>query len=151
MNKFYVSGIGQSSKAHFISNYFLENNIPDLLIITNEDETENIVDDLKTFIQSEKIQIFLYSHISPQERIITLSKIIGSNKKNIIVTTEQTLSIPVATIEGIKQNTINFNTTDLYDYNEITDKLQKNGYMRIPFVEEKGQFAVRGEILDIWP
>ena len=134
MNKIYVSGIGQSSKAHFISNYFLENDISNLLIISNEDEIENIFDDLKTFIQSEQIQIFLYSHTSPQERIITLSKIIGNNKKNIIVTTEQALNVPIATIDTVKQNTINFNANGSDNYNDVTDKLQKNGYLRVPFV-----------------
>ena len=150
-NKFYVSGIGQSSKAHFISNCLLENNISNLLVISNEDEIENTVDDLQTFLQTEQIKIFLYPHTSPQERIVTLSKILTNNKKNIIVTTEQALNMPVATMTAVKQNTLVFNINGSYNYNKTTDKLQQNGYLRVAFVEEKGQFAVRGEIIDIWP
>jgi len=151
MNKFYVSGIGKSAKAHFISNYFLENNISNLVLISNEDEIENIIDDLKTFLYDTEIQVFSYNTENKNEKITVLSKIIDTNKKNIIVTTEQALLTPVPTISDIKQNSVNFNTTSVYNYNTITDKLQKIGYLRIPFVEEQGQFSVRGEILDIWP
>jgi len=149
-NKIYVSGIGKSARAHFISNYFLENNISTLVAVLNEEETENLVDDLKTFLQGKEVEVFFYSNINKQEQITVLSKILTCTKKYIVVTTEQNLKFPVPTINGIKQNTINFNLNNTYNYNILTDKLQKNGYLRVPFVEEQGQFSVRGEILDIW-
>ena len=150
-NKLYVSGIGKSARAHFISNYFLENNISTLVAVLSEEETENLVDDLKTFFQGKEVEVFYYGNINKQEQITVLSKILTCSKKYIVVTTEQNLTLPVPTINGIKQNTINFNLSNNYNYNILTDKLQKNGYLRVPFVEEQGQFSVRGEILDVWP
>ena len=103
MNKLYVSGIGKSAKAHFISNYFLENNISNLVLISNEDEIENTVDDLRTFLYGTEIQVFSYNIENKNEKISVLPKIIDTNKKNIIVTTEHALLTPIPTISDIKQ------------------------------------------------
>src|SRR5947199_410236 len=40
---------------------------------------------------------------------------------------------------------------DLYERDELTEHLALAGYERVERAEERGQFAVRGDIVDIFP
>lgn len=47
--------------------------------------------------------------------------------------------------------TMKLKESDEVDFNEITKKLVQSGYERVEMVEGKGQFSLRGGILDVFP
>ncbi|MFA6914109.1 MAG: transcription-repair coupling factor [Endomicrobiia bacterium] len=149
MNKIYVSGISEGAKAHFLSQYIIENDVKILLSIVEADDIDNIVQDLKTFLDNKDISVLKYPQDDQQERIITLSKILN-NRRSIIVANKESIDINILSLDMLQQNSINFKVNNVYKHNVIMTQLSKIGYARETFVEEKGQFAIRGEIIDIW-
>ncbi|MFA7074380.1 MAG: transcription-repair coupling factor [Endomicrobiaceae bacterium] len=150
MKKTHVSGINEGAKAHFLSKYVTDNDVNTLLAVVEDNDIDNIIQDLKTFLDGSNIAVLKYPRDDQREQIITLSKINDDNKK-IIVTDKESLNACVLSTESLKLNSIDFKSDSVYKHDETINRLSKIGYTRESFVEEKGQFAVRGEILDIWP
>lgn len=149
MNKIYVSGINSSSKAHFLSTYFVENNLNTLLAVA-DDDIDNLTQDIKTLLDNKDIQVLSFNQDNESERIITLSKI-SQNKKSIIISTPEALNVKVLSLNALKTNSLLLKTNSTFQHNLIMETLSKMGYARVSFVEDKGQFSIRGEIIDIWP
>lgn len=72
-------------------------------------------------------------------------------KKNfIIVTTQKTLDIKVQSRETFQKNQIIINKQTRLTYEELIQLLDELNYNRQKFVEAKGEYAIRGSIIDIF-
>ena len=130
---------------------------PICIITYNEIQAKRIKEDLEYFTDKitlfPKKEIVTYDYIAeskdlPYERIESLNQI--TNKKNIVV---------VTTIEAIMQklpekhvlykNSIDFKIGDTKNLEEIKQKLVELGYVRYELIDGRGQFSIRGGILDI--
>ena len=79
------------------------------------------------------------------ERISALYKI-QKQHTSVITTLEAIMQLVPKKIEIVSlQKNINVNT------DELIEKLVYIGYKRVDFVQEVGQFAIRGDIFDIYP
>ena len=74
----------------------------------------------------------------------------NSNKPNIVFAPIKALSENFASLNFYSQNTISFKKNDTIDYSEISKKLTELGYKRTTNVADIGEFALRGDILDIY-
>ncbi|MDR1418074.1 MAG: DEAD/DEAH box helicase [Endomicrobium sp.] len=90
--------------------------------------------------------MFPYDDI--QTRTITLEKIKTLNNF-VVCATNNSIDIKVSSPENVLG--IDFSKSKTYNLNKLIESLVSFGYTKTNFVEEKLQFAVRGEILDIWP
>lgn len=70
--------------------------------------------------------------------------------KFIIVTTPKTLDIKVQSKDVFERNQILISKDTKLSYNELIQLLEELNYSRQKFVESKGEFAVRGSIIDIF-
>ena len=130
---------------------------PICIITYNEIQAKRIKEDLEYFTDKitlfPKKEIVTYDYIAeskdlPYERIESLNQI--TSKKNIVV---------VTTIEAIMQklpekyvlykNSIDFKIGDTKNLEEIKQKLVELGYVRYELIDGRGQFSIRGGILDI--
>ena len=68
----------------------------------------------------------------------------------IVVTYPAALEEPVPDTVKIKESLMKFTVGDEISHDEITEALFENGFERVDFVGEPGQFAVRGAIIDIF-
>ena len=130
---------------------------PICIITYNEIQAKKIYEDIKYFTDKvvlfPKKEIVTYDYIAeskdlPYERIETLDKII-SKKNLIIVTTIEAVIQNIPTKETLYKNEIEFKIGETYNLEEIKQRLVKLGYSRYDLIEGKGQFSVRGGILDI--
>ena len=130
---------------------------PICIITYNEIQAKKIYEDIKYFTDKvvlfPKKEIVTYDYIAeskdlPYERIETLDKII-SKKNLIIVTTIEAVIQNIPAKETLYKNEIEFKIGETYDLEEIKQRLVKLGYSRYDLIEGKGQFSVRGGILDI--
>ena len=99
---------------------------------------------------------FFFSNLSPtnknkSDRISCLHNLVFSELPNKII---------ISSLEAIVTNTINYETVKKFQlvisnkcsisYDQILNFLVEGGYERVDFVHNKGEFAIRGEIMDIF-
>ena len=130
---------------------------PILIITYNEIQARKIAENLKTFTEKTivfpKKEIVTYDYIAeskdlPYERIEALNKI-KDKKTPIIVTTIEAIMQKLPSKETIFKNTIKFKIGEVYSLEQIKQKLVNLGYVRCDLIEGRGQFSIRGGILDI--
>ena len=131
--------------------------IPACIITYNEIQAKKLYEDIRYFTDKvvifPKKEIVTYDYIAeskelPYERIETLNAI-KSKKNLIVVTTIEALMQKLPTKKVLYQNELNFKVGDTYNLEEIKQKLVKLGYSRYDLIEGRGQFSIRGGIVDI--
>ena len=98
--------------------------------------------DIITYEYDAQNMDILYSRI---ESFIKLYK----NEAKIVVLSIETLMQPILSKKIMKDSILNLRLANEYDVEEIKEKLINLGYERYDLVETKGNFSVRGDILDI--
>ena len=144
-----ISGINEASSAHFLANYIIENNNKSLLVVLKNNETDNMCNDISVFLKDFDIKILEYPSDDQAQQITTLSKI-SNDKRFVIVADKDSVLQENISFAALKDNSITLKENNGYKYNSIITQLSKIGYTRESFVEDKGQFSVRGDILDVW-
>ncbi len=147
MNKI-VSGISEAALAHFLSEYSKENN-KSLLVVLKNNETDNLCNDISVFLDGEDISVLEYPSGDQARQITTLSKI-SNDKKTIIIADKDSVMQENISFAALRNNSVILKENNGYKYNQIITQLSGIGYNRESFVEDKGQFSVRGDILDVW-
>ena len=130
---------------------------PICIITYNEIQAKQIIENLKYFsdkiVYFPKKEIVTYDYIAesknlPYERIEALNQI--KRKKNlIVVTTIESLMQKIPSKEVLYKNELNFKIGDSYKIEELKQKLIDLGYTRYDLIDGRGQFSVRGGIIDI--
>lgn len=90
---------------------------------------------------------------SPDElvqRILALD-FLGSKKAGVVITTAQALQYELSQPTDFWANKIAFNVGNEYSIEELTTWLVHTGFSRDKLVARPGEFAVRGDIVDIYP
>jgi transcription-repair coupling factor (superfamily II helicase) len=83
------------------------------------------------------------------ERLEVLQKI-AEGKRVVVVLTESSLGDAVPSAKALQKQTLILHRHDRLDRDALCESLLKRGYERTPQVTTRGQFAVRGGILDIF-
>lgn len=98
-----------------------------------------------------------YEHVRPeravsQVRAATLSELAAPNGDlRILIVCAACWTRKVPDQEAVSEKIIELKIGMLIDSGAFTTALDDSGYQRVPLVEDPGTFAVRGDILDIWP
>lgn len=153
-----ISGLTSVGMTEIVASINSYNKKQILLVTYNEIQAKKILQNLQTF-EKEKVVLFpkkeivTYDYIAeskdlPYERIETLTKI-KENKNLIIVTTIESLMQKLPAKETLFKNTLEFKIGDICNLEEIKKKLVNLGYTRYDLIEGRGQFSIRGGIIDI--
>ena len=152
-----ILGLTDVGMAQIISSIHEFGKKPICIITYNEIQAKKIKEDISYFTDKvvlfPKKEIVTYDYIAeskdlPYERIEVLNTI--TSKKNlIIVTTIEAISQKLPSKEVLYQNKLEFKVGGIYDLEDVKRKLIKLGYSRYDLIEGKGQFSVRGDIVDI--
>ena len=88
------------------------------------------------------------------ERASVLAKLAYSKDNNkergIFIVTQRALQTPVPQPEYIKSLLFYISKGDAFDPVSLAEHLTKQGYTRVPRVSVRGEFTLRGEVLDIF-
>ena len=95
-----------------------------------------------------------YRELSPQsavlgERVKVLSDL-ALGKNGVVFIPERALLTPLPPPEYIKSLLVSIKTGGVIDTASLTSTLTAGGYIRVPKVQVHGEFALRGEVLDIF-
>jgi len=152
-----ILGLTDVGKVQFLVATKNESNNPVCIITYNELQAKKLVEDLSYFTSKiayfPKKEIVTYDYIAeskdlPYERIEALNRIKNGNV-DIIVTTVESCMQEMISSKELYSNIIEFKFNKEYNFEEIKQKLVKLGYERTDLIEGKGQFSVRGDIIDI--
>ena len=155
-----ISGLSDVGKIQFAYSTKQSLNKPICIVTYNEIEARKIVKDLSYFTNEfeevlyfPKREIASYDYIAeskdlPYERIEVLNKI-QKNKAKIVVTTVEALMQKMITKSSLYKNCLEFKVGKRYSLEEVKQNLILLGYERNDLIEGKGQFSVRGDIIDV--
>ena len=130
---------------------------PICIITYNEIQARKIFEDLNYFTDKvifiPKKEIVIYDYIAeskdlPYERIEALNKI-QETKNCIIVTTVEAVMQKIISKKALYKNILKFKIGEIHNLEEVKQKLIDLGYVRYELIDGRGQFSIRGGILDI--
>lgn len=152
-----ISGLNGVAETLILSSVLENIKRPILLITYNEIQAQKLVNDLKFFTEKvaylPKKEIITYDYIAesknlPYERIDVLNKIY-KKQNNIIVTSVEAVKQKIIPKKTLYKNVLNFKIGDICNLEELKQKLVDLGYERFELIDGRGEFAVRGGIIDI--
>ena len=152
-----ISGLTDVGMAQIISATKEFAKKPICIITYNEIQAKKLVEDLKYFTDKvvffPKKEIVTYDYVAeskdlPYERIEALNKIQGM-KTGIIVTTIEATMQKIMSKKALYKNVLKIKIQDEYNLEDVKRKLLDLGYTRCDLIEGRGQFSVRGGIVDI--
>lgn len=131
-----------------------------IIIVTGVERSQGFLENLETFTD-RKIEEFpaweivddspLFNPDVIGKRFEILSNLSKQNSKEIIFCPLQAALQYVVSPEVLKHNTLSFAVNTECDFTKLISSLPPMGYTKVPLVVEKGQFAVRGGLIDIFP
>ncbi|MGG7048285.1 MULTISPECIES: DEAD/DEAH box helicase [unclassified Campylobacter] len=137
--------------------YFLGKNSADILICQDDKSARECADaasltGLKTFVLPDFRARFGDDLRSFNEELVDISKILSDyykcSDKKLIVSPYSTLLNPLPSSLQLKSITINFG--DKIDINALRDELLFSGYEIVDIAESRGEFSIRGDVIDIF-
>lgn len=154
-----ITGLSGSAKSNYIYALFEEMDSSFIIFADSDVEAKNIYEDLSFYypqvyyFPTKEVVFYNVDAVSGDlrwERLKVIKKMLEGGKK-IIVASIETLAAKFIPVELYREYTFNYSVGDVIDLEKLEKKLIQCGYEKMDIVEEKGQFAVRGGIFDIYP
>ena len=149
-----LTDVGETSIIAAISEFTKR---PIILITYNEIQAKKLAENIRYFTDKvyvfPKKEILTYDYIAeskdlPYERIDVLNKI-NDSKNIIVVTTIEAVQQKILAKDELYKNTINFEIGKRCNIDEIKQKLVDLGYTRYDLIDARGEFSIRGGIIDV--
>ena len=153
----YLLGLTDVSKSYITGTTLKLINHPICIITYNELQAKELFKQCKYFSKNTvlfpKKEITTYDVEAQSkdllyERIEALNKMYKNEAEIVILPIEAILQ-PIISKNTLYENIIKFEVSKNYNIEEIKQKLVKLGYERCDLIEGRGQFSIRGDIIDI--
>jgi len=154
-----INGLSDSGKSYSIFGIYEEVDSPMIILTNNDMEAKNIYEDLSFYTNdiyyfpAKEVVFYNIDAISGDlrwARLKVIKEILNNNKK-IIVTSVDSLTSVYTPKELFNKYNITLSVDDEVDFKDLSKKLLECGYERVESVEGKGEFSLRGGILDVFP
>ncbi|MBX7371019.1 transcription-repair coupling factor [Clostridium chauvoei] len=154
-----IYGLSDSGKSYAIEGIY-ENIDTPLVILTHSDmEAKNLYEDLifytndVYYFPNKEVVFYNIDAISGDLRWARLKVIkeMLNNKKKIIITSIDSFATIYTPKKLFKKYTFKLKIDQEVDFKDLSMKLLEGGYERVEIVEGKGEFSLRGGILDVFP
>ena len=132
-----------------------------LCLVADEEKAYDLAREMAGFIDKDRIYLFIgrsflfmREAVSPSEvdRIKTLEKcLMHPGKKAFIIATAASFIHPLAAVEEMKNNLIYLRLGEEIDFDRMGYRLTMGGYSRADTVTRPGEYAIRGDIIDVFP
>lgn len=160
-----ISSVPEGADALIIAELARVSDLPLLHIIKDDARMSAFVDNLAFFAPDIEViaipawDCLPYDRVSPAcavtcKRLGSLAKIASGTdkiKKHVIVTTVNSIVQLVVPAEEIIESYLQIKVGDTIEKEKLINLLIQNGYLGTVIVTERGEFASRGSIIDIYP
>ncbi|MGI6563290.1 MAG: transcription-repair coupling factor [Clostridia bacterium] len=154
-----VTGLIDSQKVHFSACLLHRMNLKGLYVTYNEFEAKKAYEDFSFFFKDRVLhlpyrEVMLYdieagSRDTAYTRLDVLSKVLAG-EYDVLVLSVDSFVRKLCPAEIFKSRILELKAFDTADLDRLTETLVTMGYKRVDTVYKKGEFAVRGGILDIF-
>lgn len=149
-----------SARSLLVASLHEEMNPPILVITSSQEEAERLFADL-SWIGEEKLRIFpewhshIYADTSPPKGVIadhmsTLTALV-EGRSTVTICPVAALMHRIIPKRVLSRNLFRLRRGAEISPLKLAEGLERSGYDRVPMVEVKGEFALRGGILDVYP
>lgn len=156
-----VVGLTRPAKAHFAAFLCLDLGVQGVYITDSDYEAKKIADELMYYMgdkvyyyPSKELEFYKADAKSNEllnQRLEVIEKLAFSDKKSTItVMSLDALLQFTVDLNSYKESMISLSVADEFAIEDIAKRLVNLGYTREDTVEGKGQFAVRGGIVDVF-
>ena len=157
-----VLGLHGSALAYVLSGLLQDSPTPLVIICEDQEQGRRLVDELKFFHRRpEQIALLPHWELNPYDplsphpeleanRMAALSALVSEQLKAVVVPIRSLMqkTIPRQVLESVSIQLI---LEEEYPRDQLLENFMQLGYQPVPLVEERGNFAVRGDIIDIFP
>ena len=155
-----LSGLPQSPQASLAAALFADMDCPFLILTAEEGEAITLADDLRSFV-GDKVVHFPVLELLPFEvyahnielvsaRVATLSRL-ARGEKILVVACVNAITRRLTPPRAFLQHHLSIASGDIFDPEELANRLADMGYERVALTEIPGSFSMRGSIIDIFP
>jgi transcription-repair coupling factor (superfamily II helicase) len=130
-----------------------------LLLVPEDDDAEKLRDDCALLLGEERVRLFghsvehhakLLDMSSPVAQMETL-KSLAEQRTVLVISSASALAAKLPPPKTLRARQFELQSGSTVPFQELIERLSALGFERKEFVEEFGDFAVRGGILDIYP
>lgn len=156
----HITALAGSSLPLFLSLLKKKSTRQLLVVAESFNIAEQLKQDLGFFDHSNSVNFFPYWDTVPYdnqspdkgvvaERFKTLSRILSGNAP-LTITTSNALMHNIMPANVFAKSTFDIQVGESIDREQFVRNLLQNGFVRVDMVEEKGEFSVKGEIIDLF-
>jgi transcription-repair coupling factor (superfamily II helicase) len=155
LRPYLIAGLAESGSAR-----------PVLVVVGDDRAARELASDLRAWLHPRRVRYYpsrgvtYESHLTPPAHLIGLR--VAALDSLLAVNADQVGGPPVVVVSAValsekvpdpalRPRSFTLRRGELLDLHECADELVAAGYERVDQVDERGQFAMRGEILDIFP
>ena len=96
-----------------------------------------------------------YDSFSPHQDIVSarlrVLSLLPDMGRGVVVVSGASLLQRLPPVEYVSARTLELRQGQTLDHRQFIERLSASGYLRVPQVEEHGEYAVRGSLLDVFP
>ncbi len=169
-----IEGIQGGMHSFFINEYISSNSNTVVIVVPDEKDAKNLLIDLQSIFDDgnggQRVNVYQlpWWGIVPYRACAKGARVFGERsgvlaklshacnnassleKPSIFIFTQRAALTPVPASEYINSLLFNVTVGDSFNPSNLADHLAKQGYVRVPRVTVRGEFTVRGEVLDIF-
>lgn len=156
-----LTGLSGSAKTLFLATLYKQQRQPLLIIESNTFQANQVAEDLANQVNSDQLYTFPVEEVmaaeiatsSPEakaERVRTLS-FLATGKKGIVVTSIAGIRRLLPSVRQWQASQLTIKADSQIDPTTLATQLGEMGYTRDKLVGKPGEFAMRGDIIDIFP
>lgn len=159
---YHWQGLQGASMSLALSSILAQKKVPLLIIAPDQLMVSHLIDELHFFanngqslLQFPDWETLPYDHFSPHqdiisERLMALARM-GSMQEGAIITTMTTLMQRLPPKNYLDSHSFLLKVGDKIDLDAFRMRLTNAGYHTVSQVQEHGEFAIRGSIIDLFP
>lgn len=161
LSKIHASGRVGSSLTFMSAQLLQHSGNPVLLILDDKEEAAYILNEFEKIFSRDEVLFLPESYRRPYEiehtdnanvvlRTEVLNTLNGARKPRIVITYSQGLFEKVVTRKSLSKNTLKISENDSFDIDFLNELLFSYDFKRVDFVNEPGEFSIRGGIVDVF-
>jgi transcription-repair coupling factor (superfamily II helicase) len=155
-----VTGLAGSAEALAISGLAVDSHRPILVITNHSDDAHDLFDDLSFIMSPLRVALYPARQILPYDFRAPVGEIMGRRLSTLARLTDRSVDLvicpvraliePTITRDSLAGSRVSIGIGAEIDLDDLTARLVRLGFRRVPLVEEVGDFARRGGLIDFF-
>lgn len=156
-----VTGLNGSSESLYLAGMVRQTQRPVLFVADNGFHASQFVDDLNHLLSPEQVFYFPVEEVvaaqgatsSPESRNLRIQALnfLLSGQPGVVVTSVAGMSYQLTDVDKFRQAVLKITSDGELNLTALPNQLIEMGYERQKLVAKPGEFAIRGDIVDIFP